>query len=373
MGRTIGLVSVLALVAVGALKADDIWIKGSKAGQTLQFSDVTFTEVKGGMISYRVGAATVTKLLSKVHKVHVTDEDALNQAEEILTGKNPDPAAAAKAYSKVKLSAAEQWLKLLVRYRRLSALNQTDLIDRAVADWLALMDSEGPPSMAGLQPTGVGKKGSETNKRAIRTLKDKLKAVQSDKAYRVAVQRLLMKVYRVEGMDAEADKIADALIGKRPNAGGNGGRTPTTATASASGLQQKIDAYVSWIRPDQAPAKLAEAVRELEARRKFCNRGQLITVLLGAGKAQVFLSRSRPAAEKAEKRKLLLAAGLNFMRVVAHFSESVSVSEALYEAAGVNRLLGNKAAAGKAYREVVDRGEDPKFVAQAKKALADMK
>ena len=96
----------------------------------------------------------------------------------------------------------------------------------------------------------------------------------------------------------------------------------------------------------------------------------MITVLLGAGKAQVFLSRSRPAAEK---RTLLLAAGLNFMRVVAHFSESVSVSEALYEAAGVNRLLGNKAAAGKAYREVVDRGEDPKFVAQAKKALADMK
>ena len=369
MGRTFAIVSVLALAGGGVVHADDIWLESSTAGKTIRFSDVSFVSVASGTVTYRMaGGATVTKLLAKVHKVNVTGMDAFNEAEEILTGEKPDPAAAANAYGKVKVSGAEEWLKLLVRYRRLRALNKTDMIDRAVADWLALMDSEGPTVMSLLQPARAAKKGSEANKQAIRTLKSKLKAVQSDKPYRTAVMRLLMKIYRGEGMDAEADKIADALIGKKPSSGGNGGVKPVTV--SAAGLQQKIDAYVSMIRADLEPAKLAKAAVELEAMRQFCNREQLISVLIGAGKAQVLLSRSRPAGEK---RKLLLAAGLNFMRVVAHFSESVSASEALYEAAGVNLLLGNKPAARKTYNEVVTRAEDPKFVAQAKKALADMK
>ncbi len=69
----------------------------------------------------------------------------------------------------------------------------------------------------------------------------------------------------------------------------------------------------------------------------------------------VHIDELKAPAMGQEKQKLLLEAGLNFMRVYTFFKASEIANEALYEAAVVNVELGNKPAARAAFKMVIER------------------
>ena len=68
---------------------------------------------------------------------------------------------------------------------------------------------------------------------------------------------------------------------------------------------------------------------------------------------------------------MLLDAGLDLMRVVAHFFGSPEAPEALLAAGGVNAQLGNVRAARDAYQEVLKRFADRQEIAQKAKAALE--
>jgi hypothetical protein len=109
-----------------------------------------------------------------------------------------------------------------------------------------------------------------------------------------------------------------------------------------------------------------QALSQIEANLKSYSHVDLSGALLLAGKAQMQMAEK---ADKDAQRRLLLKAGLNFMRVAFFFPDRDEAPEALYEAGRVNALLGNKLAAWTAFEQVLQR--HPKH-AIAQKARAEL-
>ena len=353
-------------LAAAAGHADDVTLKSG-----IPFSDVTIIQVKNSFVTYRIsGGGSVTKSLLDIKKIKLRQASSFNKAEELMAAKTPDAAAAVKAYDAAGVDGAGEWFKPLVRYRRLRALAQARLIDRAVAEWLAVMDADGAsPAAISLQPKQADKKGSPRNAKGIKLLETRLKSVAEKKEYAGAIRQTLMRLYRAEGDTAKADRLANLLAGgsaePKPATRAGTGAPPAVA---ASDLDKQLGADRVLIRPGQTPKNLENALRRIRSNLGQYDESQLPTALLAGGRARVLLAAGLAGAEQ---RTMLLAAGLDLMRVVAHFNGSPEAPEALLAAAEVNGRLGNVRAARNAYQEVLKRFADRPEIAQKAKAALE--
>ena len=137
MKRTIAL-SVLVLWTAS------VWADEVAVEKMPTFSGVRGHGGKDGQLLYRtVAGATVTKPLAEVVSIQIQGQDKLNEAENLL--KKGQFAEAVAAYDAI-VTGSDAMLKSVIPYRRLRALNQAGLIDRAVMDWLQLTDDSGGTS-----------------------------------------------------------------------------------------------------------------------------------------------------------------------------------------------------------------------------------
>jgi len=374
MRQTGRLFAVLAVTCAVA-SADDITLTTG-----LKYSNVVVAGVEDYQMTFRVaGGATITKFVIEIKVMDLQGLDSFNQAEKLMAQKTPQAAEAVRAYDAVTNLESRPWLKKLLQYRRVRALGQAGTVVRATQEWLAVLDEDGASAGGvALQPARLAEKGSQDNLEAISVLEKKLQGLKKDIPYWQAVGQVLMRLYRQEGLDEKADKLAGGLAGKpalpsKPAKGdtvAKGPETPPDNAGAATAAQTQMQAFVTLIRPGQKKEVLEDALAKLQGGMKRYPDSQLPQAMLFCGKAQLLLAQS---AAGGAKMALLLDAGLDLMRVVAYYGDAPEAGEALYLAGKVNAALGNGGAARAAYEEVVNRYGDSEAAQQAQAELGKAK
>ncbi|HOD82845.1 MAG: hypothetical protein BWX88_04443 [Planctomycetes bacterium ADurb.Bin126] len=368
MWKNLPAVVVVSLV-LGAARADEITVKGFPP-----YSGVQIINVEKGMISFRVaGRNLLARPIAEVERVQITGVEPFNEAEKAISPRSGDPdwPKAVKGYDAITDMQSRPWLKRLVQYRRLRALDQTAQFDRAVQEWLGLLKDE-QDSAAPLVPTKAAAKGSPANQKAIALLEAARQSVEGKTAGGQAVAQALMQAYRIEGATEKADALAAELAGAPARAPGTGPKTPggnggKPALSGAEGeVLARIQAAETLIRPGQKPDLLQSSLQTLQQNLRRCTESDLPRALFLMGKAEILLAET---AGSDKQRALYVNGGLNCMRVVAHFPDAVEASEALLLAGKANLAIGNQQAAQAAFNQVVKRYGDSQAAQEAKTLL----
>ncbi len=353
MNLKLGIVAAIVLCGLASARADELVIKRSPP-----YAGVSILEAKDGMITFRLSTGgTVTKSVADIQSVALKDHEDLATAEKALADNKLEPAVKAygTALGKVK---ADTWTARLIRYRRLAAMEQGKMIERAVPEWLAMVDeSAGKAEVLALRPKNLPARGAKENAAAITALEGYLPKAKD--ATLAAVKQALLDLYTMEGQSAKAAAIAGE-IASAPVSGDtpkNGGEVLEGQIKAADALLQNGD-----------PAK---AVSTLQGNIDRYSGAELASAMLVLGKAQLALAEK--AKDDAAKRPLLLDAGLNLMRVYTYYASLSEAGEALYYAGKVNEALGNNVAARTAYTRVTDRYGKSEAASKAQAALAALK
>lgn len=376
MRNTLAAVVLVAMIGPGVVLADEVTVKGMPA-----YTGAVITSVEKGFIHFRLAAGNVlVRPIGDVERVQIVGIEAFNTAEKAMSAKEPNYAAAATAYDGITDLESRAWLKRLVQYRKLKALDQSGQFLRATQEWVNLLKEE-KDAAAAFVPAQVGKKGSPDNPKAISLLDGQRQAAQAGTPAYQALAKVLMQVYQAEGMTDKADSLAAELAGgaarttarddkKGPGDGPGTSGTGVAARATADGaeaeLAAKIQSAVILVREGQTPEMLTKALKTLQDVLKRCNESDLPLVLLVMGKAQILLAEKAAAGSRKE---LYVAGGLNCMRVIAHFPDAQEAAEALLLAGKANSAIGNQKAARAAFEMVQSRFKGTDAAKEASKLL----
>ncbi|MCY2928121.1 MAG: hypothetical protein NTV86_01245 [Planctomycetota bacterium] len=374
MRRRIVTVSVLVGVLAGAAAADKIVLS-----RNMVISVDRITGFKDGDLTYtNASAQERTRSLKDVVQIAIDGQDSFNKAEELRAG---DKVADATGLYDGVISNGDTpaWLAQLARYRKVEALGKDKSIASAVSTWLDIVATDTSPAVITLMPHELADKGDERNAQAISALESRMGEIKSN-VVRTKARELLMQLYRREGQDDKADKIAATLAGAvPPRAGTEGDPSKVTASSVESGEAARTASSAGaggLIRAGQKPAVLAEQAARLTDSLPQCIAAEVGPTLVLIGKARLY--QALPMSEKtdADARKgLLVQAGVSFMRAKVAATKAPVAAEALLYAGRVNELLGNTQAAEKAYEKVTT---DPAYksakdiVEEAKGALAKL-
>jgi tetratricopeptide (TPR) repeat protein len=355
MRQTATLVMIVA-AACGAAPGDQITIGN------VPYFGIRIVGLSGCQIVYQLSGREIQKRLNEVTLINIPGQNDFNGAEELM--KAGKAAEAVAAYDKAaKRTGTPGWHKQLIHHRRLRALGALGLIDRAVADWLTIVEENGA-SGASLElcPTRVGKKGSPANAKAIKLLEGRLGRAD-DEDLQARIKPLLRNLYQAEGLD---DKAA-ALNGGKPTTG-PGDEQPTGPPPDVTVSTGSLSAHLTDVARRIQAGQYLEAAEIVRKRLDTYGERELPAALLLRGKA-LLLAHSTGASPQ---RQTLIEAGLCLMRVAACVDPaSPEVPEAAFLAAEVCKRLGNGVAAANTYRMIAAdfRIRSPQWAQKAQEAL----
>jgi hypothetical protein len=357
------------LVMVAAAGGDVVEVK------RIPYEGVTVTGIDAnGQLTFRKDNNVIAKEMKDVTRIRIDGLDAFNTAESRL-GEGKAAEAVASYDEAQKQANLKPGLQQVILLRRLQVLKQLKASDRAVEDWLRLVDElKVSPSALALRPEKeeMGAKGSAANRRAISVLEAKLGEVKDKKEFVAGIQNALIRLYEVEGNAEKAAQMARELAGT-PGASGRNG--DTVAAPAAGSLAERAEAIRGLIDKKQATVQdLQGVLKNYADTRDRYNARDLSTAMLLAGRAQLALYDMAPADRN--DPKLLQEAGLNLMRVFAHYADAKEAPEALFYAGKVNLALGNRAAARQAMDTTVhmlEKDTKNELLAKAKAEIEEMK
>lgn len=338
----------------GVAPADVVVLKSG-----LRYEPAEVLAVTGGVIAYRLGSGrTIQKPLAEVASVTIDGDGDFNRAEGLL--KQGKFVEAVAVYSRAE-RAARGWKKTLVRYRLLAAAEAAGDINRAVKQWVEIVDADDASKAAlALRPRKLGPRRGAGNDRAINLLEAKGRIVRTP-AYLRAIRELLVDLYERQGRLGEARALAAKL------AGGTGQTQPATGQQPPIAPTQANGADLRLARLSLRSGRHREVIERLRPRLRGFSAAELPTGLYLLGSAQLGLAKAE--ADSAQARALLLAGGLNLMRVAVLFPGSEEAPGALLLAGEVNERLKNPEGARAAYSELISRhGKSPE-AGKAKEAL----
>jgi len=134
--------ATVVLLVIGAcapgLVADEIEARMGSSYMT--YSSVKITNFADGKVAYTTSnGQNLVKPLGDIRRVSIKAIESLDEAEK-LSVKGQDWADAVKLYDKAYPKAQRKWQRTLIAARRLRALDAGRMTDRAVKEWLALVD-----------------------------------------------------------------------------------------------------------------------------------------------------------------------------------------------------------------------------------------
>ncbi len=347
----------------------------------LTYADVVVLDVKDWTISFRnVSGRVKAEPVVNVTGVRISGRKVLNKAEDLVQeakklakrGKTAEAqqkyAEAIKTYDKAGKVRFNQhtFVRYIIVFRRLSAVDKCGWIDQAVSQWLVIADqAKGSRASVLLWPRRPAVKGDPRNAKAIGLLEARRNTI-TNKTYRSTVVQLLRELYDREGRADDVLKLAGDGDKPDESAGAKASEASRLTFGSAAGELLEIKALLTKKDYSTAAAKASSLLRT-------CGKDDLAAVLMLLGKAQ--LGRAASGGQRG-KRRLMLRAGLNFMRVATHFRRSSNAAEALYLTATILQDLPGKPntkAAARTYEAVARRHEGTPFAAKASEALETMR
>ena len=342
--------------------ADEVEVKFGK--RYIPYSGVRITDVIDGQVRFMLSSSrSLTKKLSDIRMIGIEELPSFGEAERLVV-KGKDWARAVRGYDTAARKATKRWQKMLIAIRRLRALNEALMVDRAVKEWLSLADAtDGAVWVLAARPTKQAKRGYPANAAAIAMLEGKRASGKRSKQYDVSIADVLIGLYTRQGLKKKASALAEWVRagGTVPPNGGNAGNGGNGTMSSNGGSLASVEALL-----EDGKAKIALNCIEKDLR--TYTRPQLPGALLMRGRAQVLLAKD---AGGQAGGNLLLQAGLNFMRVVVADAKSPEAPEALFEAGRIHTMLPrpNLRAARAAYRKVIANYPKSAAAAKARRAL----
>ena len=342
------LIPALSFAWVVSMRADTIQLG------KLSHSNVKVVGMQADTILYEMpDGRQIEKPLRVVTSVQIDGKPHFNRAETLMEAGQAQQALG--KYDKAGVQATDSWMERLIAFRRLRALNQTEMVDRAVEQWLSVVDNSNPTAETlKLYPCRHAPPNAPENTAAIGMLQAKLATLEGHSPYRMTVQHCLLGLYSHESRVKEANELARKLLEA----------TRTSSSDSDEDIWVRLQIMEQLIGYGQAESVLVD-IRSL-LRRNVVSRAQQPQAILVAGKAARILSES---TEDLDKRQLLAAAGLGFMRVATYFPDTPQAAEALLLAGRVNAAMGNTWAATNAYRKVIQQYADSPAAKVAQAAL----
>ncbi|MCD4824601.1 MAG: hypothetical protein K8S55_08335 [Phycisphaerae bacterium] len=309
--------------------------------------------------------------LLRIKTIEVTNNPVFTKAEKLRAKKDYSKAVA--QYRKAEAAARKRWMKRLISDRSYQAMVDGRMIDQAVKQWLKLVDAASV-SQASLKlaPGKFAKAGAATNKKAVKVLEDKVTRLMRNKTrnkvYIKAVLALVMKIHEADGNSDGVTKTAERIssLDSRPKptlqpGDNNGVKTPPVGPRST-----KLKALAVRLKAGH-PGDVIAAIETHFPKYRQVDRPEAMLLL---GKAQLLKYKK----DGRKNRKLLIEAGLNLMGVFSEYESETQAVEALYLASRVSRELGNKPAALRVLRELVNNyGDDEQQDTWVKKAEAELK
>ncbi|MCP4403645.1 MAG: hypothetical protein GY801_40865 [bacterium] len=323
---------------------------------------------------------TARKLEKKRVELEIELGDIDKKLRDLIPG-DPTTAqysAAIQAYEAASAKEAGGYIKSIIDFRLLSALNEARSIDKATVKWLQLADREkAAEAILACYPKKLPKKGDARNARAITLLDSRVRGLKKlpkkgdarnaraitlldsrvrglkDKNYTVVALKLLVHLLRHEGRESEIGPLLGDPRFERI-------KDPELELLKAQGLLAKKDyakaeSVVNGVLHDLKWESLPEA-------------------LMIRGKA--VLARSGTVTDKEKKQAIMLDAGVDFMRVYTQFSNSPLAGEALYLTGMIMTNLPegpNMGAARKAWETVARDYAGTSIGQKAKGALEKIK
>jgi hypothetical protein len=248
------------------------------------------------------------------------------------------------------------------------------MIDKAAQEWAAqLAAAKGAAPVVALMPRKFGAKGSTENATAIALLEKQI-AASHDAAVVGGLKELLAGVYEAQDDLAKAASLKEGPTATTSVPGKEPVQEPTGPTITIGAGQLKE--YARLVENNKG----AEVISYLTpaALRGFSSPSDLAMGLLILGKAQLQVAKGitgKDTKALADRDEKLRQAGVSFMRVAVFCNLPDQAAEALYDAAEVCSLIGDQAAAKKAYEAIVQTytdSESPKaleFVRKAREML----
>lgn len=346
---------VLMLLPCARARGDSIFTG------TLERTNVTVRQVKGGMVYYDIGGRNAEPIpVAKVTRILARDEPAFNAAEvAYVTG---EWESAAENYQKaVADRRANLWIVDWSLPRLIDSANRCGRFDAAVAGYIDLVRKD-PHEAAALKPP-LPEAKSKYLEVAVRQLTDALKEPELNDAQRQPLLLLLLEIQRLRKNDAAISEIADQL-GKIESAGPDRGSDESAAQTAAE-LRLGL-AHVALDKGD-----FQKVIDQIESNRDLFIRPQQQAEALHC------LARAKYGlADRSSDAAALKEAALAYMRVVAHFKEAGNlpqVADSLYMTGVILERLKEPENARHLYESVVSQYNTDPAAAKAGARLEKMK
>jgi tetratricopeptide (TPR) repeat protein len=348
--------------AAGLTRADVVEL----AGQT-PFHAVRVIDCRGERLVFRGVSEQVLRVpLARVQLLEITGQTSFNAAE--AAARRGDWPAAARDYQHALADAPPPWLAELVRWRMQRTCQASGAFDQAVSLYLDALVSS-PALAARFAPRQAGPAGSEVNARARDAL---AAALETDlpPGSRTAARTLLLELSILDDVQPLPPSVSPPAPSSRA-ASQPAPRPLGLLPASGDSAEAGSDAPM-----DRPPALMSDSLL-LRAAGEACDADRADAGLRWVERALPFVD----ARERANWRLILgrcriatnrLAEALADLRPLAENDpRSMIAAEALYYVAVAYERLGERAAATRAYGEVVQRTvAPPDLVAQSQAALA---
>jgi tetratricopeptide (TPR) repeat protein len=353
--------AVVLVASAGLVVADQVTLTSGLpySGEVTKYQDYTV------FITLQTGR-TASRELSEIGSIKLDGQADFNKAEEALSAKKFDDAI--KAYDKAMQSAGRAWMKELIRDRRYTALAASGKVDRALKEWLDMVDKAGGPNakLNALRPTTYGPEGSAVNKRAIAVLSDQAEKLRKkgNEPYLRQVLSMKMDLQKANGDVEAAAETALAIQrigqGDQPSGNGNGTSRPRPPVVGGSALRA--------MRTLLEAGKIDRVAEQIGKNLKSYDAQDLPEALTLLGRAQ--LAQYQAGGGSAD-RSLLIKAGKNLVVVFAMWPGTDEAPEALYHAAIVNRELDEQPAVTATLEKVIEEYPDTEWAAKARDALEE--
>ena len=349
--------TILALVLTASAAtavADTITVDGvDNRTPGAKLENVTILLVKGDNLVFRTpGGEERERPLKNVFKINVTNDAALNAAEDAYAQKQFDKAI--EGYQKVS-RAGDAWKVTWAVPRLLDAAGKANRFDAALAGYIGLAKVD-PAAAATIRPT-LPAKGSKFLDDAARDLDVAARGATKD-GERQALLSFLLDVHMARGDQAAAETTVDQLL---KIAGTNANDPKLVGMVAGIRLGQARVAFEAKKYKDVAAAIDAAAPRLTDPK-------QQAEALYLRAEAQLGLA-------KADDRVAQLDAAIGFMRVAAHFRDVEGqpfVAQSLLRAADALQSAGDVAEARSLCQQVNAEFAGTPFAAQATERLAKL-
>jgi TolA-binding protein len=342
---------VLAMLFVGAARADTLWV--SSGGGAIQIQNAKVTRIENGTIFFSTSSGDSSRELGKVQRMLLDNEPAFNAAEEAAAAGKWD--AAADGYQKTIAATARPWLKNYAAQKLLTAADKSGRFEAAASAYVALTASD--PTASATRPSVPAQQSSALDA-AVTDVNASLQKQLTD-AQQIALLGFLVELQKARhdsaGEKQAAEKL-DAVLARDPSNPAAGSILVRRALESA---QQAV-----------AGKNYDAGIEAIESnRQRFVDPAQQADALF-------LLAQARFGKAQASKDKTALEdAGLAYMRVVANCKDVAGqphVVESLMQTAAIHELLNEPQVAAQIYQQIVSQYPDAPAAAGARDRAAQL-